>query len=1229
MEALTAYISIDRQYALIDDRDLPEQSWGTALFADISGFTPLTEALVHELGPQRGAEELTRHLNTVYDALINELYRYSGCVISFSGDAITCWFDGDPGLRATACGLAMHQAMQQFTNVMIPSGRTVTLSIKAAVATGSVRRFVVGDPQIQFIDVLAGATLEHLAAAEHQANKGEVVLDSGALESLGANVEIAEWRVEAETGERFGVVNCLVNPVEAHPWVTPAVELLREDIIRPWLLPPVYERLQSGQGEFLAELRPAVALFLRFGGIDFDDPGAREQLDQYVRWVQSVLQRYESYLLQLTIGDKGCYLYTVFGAMIAHEDDTVRTVSAALELLKPPMNFITTTQIGISQGRMRTGAYGGSMRRTYGVLGDEVNLSARLMQSAQSGQILASLKVWQSAAHAFVWERLPDIRVKGKSEPISIYSPQSTRMRRVGHLQEDRYSLPMVGRTAELQTIAQKLDHALHGRGQVISVIAEAGMGKSRLVAEIIRMANNAGMIGYVGASESYGTNTSYLAWQTIWRDFFDFDPVQPIEEQQPLLAEQLRLIDPELMPRLPLLGAVLNVTIPDNDLTSAFDAKLRKTSLESLLVDCVRGRTHTMPLILVLEDCHWLDPLSRDLVEVIGRAIATLPVLLVMAYRPPDTKQLPPLISQLVHHTAIHLVDFTPAESEQLIRLKLEQVYGVGEQIPQSLLENITNRAEGNPFYIEELLNYLRDRGISPHETDALAQLDLPTSLHSLILSRIDQLSESQKTTLKVASVIGRLFRAAVLWGSYPAMGNQLRVMNDLEALNKLELTIVDAEPETTYLFKHIVTQEVAYESLPYAMRAILHDQIGQYIEHADPEIVDQVVDLLAFHFDRSENITKKRFYLLQAGQAAQADYSNAAAIDYYQRVLPLLAAAEQVPVMLKLGRVLEVVGQWREAGELYQRILEQTEQLQDRHGRVQAQTAIGDLLRKQGHYTEAGEWLEQARAGFEELGDKAGMAQVLHYAGTMASQQGDYAIALSRWEQSLAIRQELNDKLLIGALIGNMGIVANLQGNQAAARTLYEQSLAIRRETNNRWLIANSLNNLGNLLLDEGNIPQARARLEEAVSILRAIGDRWAIANTLNNLGNVVRTQQDYATAQELYAESLQIYRELGDRQALAYLLEDTGIMAALRGQAEHSLLLIGAAMALRDAIHAPLSPVEQVKLDRSIQPAYTLLGETGAATILEAGKALPLDETIVQALRMLAFRSESPHP
>ncbi|MFN8497159.1 MAG: tetratricopeptide repeat protein [Anaerolineae bacterium] len=1224
METSAAYVPIDRRLARRRGVPLPEHAQGAALFADISGFTPLTEALAIEFGPRRGAEEMTAHLNRIYTALIAELYRYGGSIIGFAGDGMTCWLDGDDGRRAVAAGLAMQAAMGQFGEIRTRAGRAIPLSVKVGVAVGPVRRFTVGASDYLLLDTMVGHTLEHMAAAEEHAERGDVVLDNVAWEAVRDIVTVREWREDEASGHRFAVVTALNAEVPPAPWPDIAEDETDGDPWAAWLLPAVRQRLSIGEGEFLAELRPAVALFLRFSGIDYDDdPDAPEKLNRFVSEVQGVLHRYDGSFLQLTIGDKGSYLYAAFGAPVAHEDDAARACAAAIELeaIAPRLGYLEPLQIGITQGRMRTGAYGGRDGRTYGVLGDVVNLSARLMAAAPPGQILVSELTRSATGDAFTWESMDSIRVKGKSEPVAVSRLTGRKASQAMRLQEPRYRVPMVGRVEELAVVDEKLHAAQRGQGQIVGITAEAGMGKSRLAAEVIRRANDLGLSGLAGECQSYGTNTSYLVWRGVWRSFFGVDSSSNVEEQIASVEAEMLRLDPALAQRLPLLEAVLNVPIPDNDLTASLDARTRKAALEGLLVECLRARARTQPLLIVLEDCHWLDPLSTDLIGAIGRAIADSPVLLLLVYRPRDRERQQPLpVEMLPYFTELTLASFSADEAARLIDLKLRQFFGEDADVPADVVAEITDRAAGNPFYIEEILNYLRSLDIDPRDVESLRQADLPTSIYSLILARIDRLDGQQQVAIRVASVIGRLFPAAMLWGVSPELRDVPAVRRALELLSELELTPLDTpDPELTYLFKHIMTQQVAYETLPYGTRAMLHGQIGQYVETTYTDSLDRYLDLLAFHYDRSANEAKRREYLLRAGVAAQAAYANASAMDYYTRVLPLLGAAERPDTLLRLGQVLDLVGDWERAEQTYRTALAEAQASDQTTIQTQSQFALGELKRKQSDYSDAAAWYDKSLGTARGGGDLAGVARAAIGAGTLAAQRGDYAAAMSHYDESLSLRRQLNDSANIANVLNNMGIVARFQGEYTQARALHQQALAIRREIGDKRGIGYSLINLGNVELDERAFDEAGACLKEALTVWREIGDRYLIANTLNNLANLQRDEGNYDAARESYRESLFIDRDLGDRWSLAYLLEDIGCLAAALGQPDQALRLAGAGDALRQAINAPLSAAERNKLDGRLGAARQALGDDRAAQSFATGRALTMEQAIEEALRL----------
>ncbi|MGK2851275.1 MAG: tetratricopeptide repeat protein [Candidatus Limnocylindrales bacterium] len=1212
-----AYIARDRRRALAEREVMPDRVRGAALFADISGFTPLTEALAQELGPQRGAEELTANLGRVFHAVIEELDRRGGDVIYFSGDAITCWLDGDDGARATSAALAMQDAMARVGSITTPGGTSVQLALKVAVAVGKARRFVVGDPDIQLIDVLAGALIDDLADAEHHAEKGDVVLDTSALDALAGRVRLSEHREDPERGRAFGVVERLLVEVPTVDVVEPPA--LDEALVRPWLLPAVYERLRAGRGEFLAELRPAYPVFLRFGGIDYDDdPDAIAKLDAFVVQAQRIMAGYGGNVLQLTLGDKGAYLYGVFGSPVAHEDDASRAASAALDL----RDLERTTdaqdiQIGVTRGRLRSGTYGHAMRRTFVCLGDAVNLSARLMSAAPAGGIYVDDRIRQEAGDAYIWEQLPDLSVKGKKGAIVAHALNGSLER--ASRRKTRYQLELVGRRAELERLDAHLDATLAGDGRIVGISAEAGMGKSRLIAEFVRSARRRGLFVAFGECQSFGTNTSYFVWREIWRRLFGLEDGEPVERDRERLVTALTDIDPALVGRAPLLGAAVGIDFPDNELTGALDAKVRKASLEDLLATCLRARSDREPIVLVLEDCHWIDALSRDLLEVLGRVTADLPVLVVLAYRPASVPGGGLDVERIADFSELLLDEMGPDDAATLIRSKLEQVLGLGDEVEigADLVELVTDRSQGNPFYIEELVSFIAAQGVDPGDAAALRAVQLPESLHSLVLSRIDTMDEAPRRTLKVASVVGRVFEAPILPGAYPELGDLDGVIANLDTLRTADLVSLDREQDRAYLFKHVATQEVAYESLPFAVRSMLHGRIGGYLEGAHADALDQHLDLLAHHFWLSDDTDRKRQYLERAAEAARASYANAAAIQYLERLLTLLDGAERAAALLKLAKVKELTGDWTTAETTAREALAISTDLDDQTGQGWAYAALAEIARKQGRYDDATGHLGAAQARFEATGVDAGAGQVLHLAGTVAAQRGDYESAQARYEESLVIRERLDDRASMAALFSNLGVIAEYRGDYASARNLNERALQIRTAIGDARGIGVSENNVGMIALLEGDSEEARRRFEAAIKLCADVGDVAMVAIARNNLANSLRASGDYARARTAYVDALRAYRDLADSWGLAFLFEDIAVLAGMTGAEPRMFELLGAAESIRKEIGAPRNPGLVADLVARTSAPRGVLGEDVAEARLAYGRTLDLDATVDLAL------------
>jgi class 3 adenylate cyclase len=411
--------------------------------------------------------------------------------------------------------------------------------------------------------------------------------------------------------------------------------LIAPELTYPWLFSVISQRLEREEAISLADLRNAIPCFLQFSGIDYDlDADAGARLDAYTRWVQSVLEHYEGYLAQLTMGDKGNCMYILFGAPLSHEDDARRAMGAAMALLKPPreLNFIRNIRIGISQGQMYIGTYGGPTRRTYGGIGREVNLAARLMEQARPGQILVSERI-AKAVPDYNFESLGALPFKGISQPVPVFAISvegaiHTTTARFAHL---RSSLPVVGRPQEQALLYDSLEELKAGQSRCCLIVGEAGIGKTRLIDDLCEHTEAMGLTFLLGAGDAMEATTAYYAWRQIFRALFglqETDGMDSLSSRRGLQHLILDLVEEDdyLVERLPLLNAVLPLGLPESALTAQMSGELRAQNTRDTLVRLLqRIRLDENGLVLILEDAHWLDSASWALLASVQQHIQPL----------------------------------------------------------------------------------------------------------------------------------------------------------------------------------------------------------------------------------------------------------------------------------------------------------------------------------------------------------------------------------------------------------------------------------------------------------------------------------------------------------------------------------------------------------------------------------------------------------------------------
>ena len=1145
-----------------------ERTDAVVLVIDVVGFTPMSEALTRS-GPY-GTEELTGILNGWFDTTADLVSRYGGSVAEFAGDALTAVFWCDSGTRrlterrAVQCALDMQAEMAGFQTIVTRAG-TFGLAMKAGLAAGPLLSTVMGDPAIRLCYVLAGPALDRATTAEHHARRGEVVVDRGLLEG-GLSAEVMErrgrWSVVGSLHERF-------SPLRPAP-----LDSIDEDTARrlaPFFHPAIAERLRSGRRDLVNEHRKVAVAFVGLPELAADDSRSVATLQRFLAAAVRVIDRYDGHLRQVATGDKDNLLLACFGAPVSHENDEERAVRCSLELLALPGGPF---RAGVTTGFVYCGEVGSDARREYAVIGDSVNLAARLMQAAKPEQLLIDRPTHHRVHDTTVHDRLESISVKGKAGRIDVWAVHAVHDRPGGGSKEPATPRPLVGRDGEVATIRSLVVRALAREGQVVCLTGEAGIGKSRLGAEVIRMAEGLGFAVYAGACRSHGVTTSYLVWRPIWCNFLELDASLPIAEQKAQLADRIARRDGGSGQRAPLLGPVVNLPMPDSELTAPLDPQTRDELLRSLLLECLRDRAATAPLLLVLDDCHWIDPASHALLEFLGRHVAGQPALiLAIARRAVGDPSPLASLSRLPHFTELRLAELASVDAEHLVGLRLRQRYGADTVGAPDVVHRITDRGEGNPFYLEELVSYLHARAIDPRDPRALAALELPDGLQRLVMARVDQLSEGEKATIKVASVIGRRCRARWISETYPAAGPPEEVAHHLERLDEVDLMPRrTAAPEPEYQFKHAITQEAAYQSLTFQMREALHERVGLLIERTYPDRLAQYVDVLAHHYGRTRRVDKQRRWFRAAGDAAKATFANEAAVDYYERLLPLLPEDQTGEVLVELGAVWHLTGRWTAAEEAYRRAMQVASRAGRREVLAASQRDLGDLYMYTQSYAEAVSWLTRAADEFERLGDRQGLSKTLDRITFALYQQGAYRKALAAAGRHLEIATEAGDLAGMSIALNYTGLVRLNTGQTAAALALLQQALDTATRAGDRRCLLYAAGNLGLVHWRRGDHLRAVECYHQALSVAQEMGERQTAGVYIGNMGEVYRDQGDHIQATKCFVHALRIAVQLGDWTSVADQVANVASTAAAQGHDQEAERLFSQAIALARLLDAP---------------------------------------------------------
>ena len=871
-------------------------------------------------------------------------------------------------------------------------------------------------------------------------------------------------------------------------------------------------------------------------GERLDPEELRGVLASYFNELARQIRRYEG-TIDKYIGDA---VMAVFGAPISHEDDAERAINAALAMqqsighlnedLERRYHVRLALRIGINTGQVVAGLLAGDVQTAYTVVGDAVNTAQRFEAAAPLGEILVSADTRHLAIHSFEFEQTAPLTLKGKAERVVGYRVLRRRYEEIAP-----EATQFIGRATEIDFLRRAITDAVLGRGRIVSIIGEAGVGKSRLVGEL-RANLVSGIDRMTVRCASFETNTPYALIADFIRGAFSIHAADDEETARAAIVKGFTA-----------LGEVLdegNVTLLLDMLgygtRSPLDPEVKRRVLVKILTTLLRLAGDRAPYVVTAEDLHWVDGASLRVLEELVAELPSLPCLFVTTARPGWK---PPWKAD-----SITVRPFDDKTARELI----EAVFEV--PVEDDLASMIIARTAGNPFFIEEVVRDLKQSNLLVERTGRVglapgAVAPVPATVQEVIEARLDRLAAEPRRTLNAGAICGRTFWVRVLEQLLPDLG----LRPHLETLERE--TFIDRRtiaPEITYGFRQELIQEVAYENQLQSDRRRTHGAIGAAVEALYAERLEEFVDFLAYHYSRSDDANKAVEYLTRAGGRAQRLYANEEALTFYRSALERVqdgrAAGDVGAILERIADVQIVVARFDEG-------LVNLRAAQERaaaSGPVAARLRrkIGTALLLKGAYGEAIVALDEARSVLGSTTDLEA-ARIGVRMGEVLSRSGDHARARGVLERAVA-DAELHGAEDVAAeglhyLAGVLGYTGDLRG----AANLYRRCLESYERLENINGAARVHTNLGALYRRLARFDEALAEHRAALALAERMGNRWLAAGCYSNIGEVEKTRGDLEAAIASKQRALDMWTAVGAKAEAGAALLDIGFARVRFGQ------------------------------------------------------------------------------
>jgi class 3 adenylate cyclase/tetratricopeptide (TPR) repeat protein len=1142
---------------------------GTLVFADVSGFTALTERLSRR--GRIGAEEIVETLNRVFSPMLRISAARGGELLKFGGDALLFLFRG-PEHPEQACDAAVEMRAALRASAAEPTsvGR-LALSMSVGVHSGDIHLFLVGSPTRELLVLGPGASAT--AHAEKVAEAGEVVVTP----------ETAARLSPGSTRPRADGALLLRRRRPHHPAPGAAAPPPGD----PGLLATLFPRelgahLAGGPPD--PEHRLATIGFIRFSGTDtvLEEHGVEElaeRLHRLVTAVESALEPEGVTLLATDLDSDGGKFFLGSGVPFTREDDEGRMVRALRRVVEADPPF--PVQLGANRGHVFAAEVGVAERAAYSAMGDTTNTAARIMAVAPAGTVYVHPSVLQYSRTTFQVTPAGPFAMKGKSHPVLVHEVGEETGTRAADADSH---LPFLGREAEVAIVCDALRRALSGEGGVVLVDGATGMGKSRLVHEALADAPPATVATLRG--EPYGATSTYRVLRDPLRGLLGIERDTP-ERMGATLRGLLRGAAPDLLPFAPLLADVVQVSVPPTPEADRIDPAFRADRVADVVIDLV-GRLVTGPFAVLVEEAHWADGASVHLLGRVATATAGRPWAVVCVRRGDTGGFLPEEATR---------VTLEPLPAGVLERL----VHAATESTPLRPHEvaAIVARADGNPLYVEEVTRLARGSGT--------LEL-LPESLQAAMSAQIDRLPPHVRRVLRYAAVLGRSFRREVVNATLRADGLDLDPATYDDLMQYLE-----ADGPHRIQFRNSLVRDAAYEGLAYRLRARLHQTAGETLERMSTDL-DADSPTLALHFARSGDASRAWRYGQMAGALARRSYANADAADQFERALevsrrvPGVRDEDRAALWESIGELRDLAGMFERSVEAYRRAARLRREdtlaavavrvreaavhlrtgeftsalrvvgrcrtlLTPFHGTAEArrlQVRLDMLTARvrmdQERPEDARRWalrvVDEARA-LEDHESLVGALIVLDYADAQAGVAG----VGDRHREALRISVDHGLRQQESLVRRNLGFLAYYAGRWTEAAEWYVSSREQALEAGSAFKAAETDVNLAELLVNQGRTVEAEDILTGAVRVLRASGAAQYLAEGHLQLARVHLSRGSLDEAEQRARESGTLFEELGNHSSA---LEAALVLAEAMVRAGHPADALDVIAAAERAAH-----------------------------------------------------------